>query len=121
MDVPVDTLPSRRVLVPRCANSRLGVHVCATREALEAGCPHRPCSSTSAGWRRWKLGVRVGTFGTFRHSFATSRRAGTPCTMQEVLRHRDVRTTMIYKHILNRGGRGVRSPADGLVRDLDER
>jgi len=30
-------------------------------------------------------------------------------------------TTMIYTHVLNRGGRGVRSPADGLARPLDER
>lgn len=34
--------------------------------------------------------------------------------MQELLGHRDVTTTMIYTHVLNRGGLGVRSPADGL-------
>ncbi|TWT47155.1 hypothetical protein KOR42_41530 [Thalassoglobus neptunius] len=38
-------------------------------------------------------------------------------TFQELLSHKDVRTTMIYTHVLNRGGRGVRSPADGLTRD----
>jgi hypothetical protein len=32
--------------------------------------------------------------------------------------HTDVRTTMIYTHVLNRGGKGVRSPADGLVQGL---
>ena len=35
-------------------------------------------------------------------------------TIQELLGRRDVSTTMIYKHVLNRGGRGVASPADRL-------
>jgi len=35
-------------------------------------------------------------------------------TIQELLGHRDVATTMIYTHVLNRGGRGVRSPLDQL-------
>ena len=68
---------------------------------------------------RARLAKPVGCH-TFRHSFATHliQDGYDIRTVQELLGHKDVKTTMIYTHVLNRAGVGVRSPADALWKSI---
>ena len=62
-----------------------------------------------------KIGIdKHATAHTFRHSFATRllERGQDIRTVQELVGHKDVRTTQIYTHVLNQNAWAIRSPAD---------
>jgi integron integrase len=99
---------TRRYVDPRTGEHR--------RHHLDASVVQRALQEAVESARETLGLVKRVSCHTFRHSFATHLiESGYDIrTVQELLGHRDVRTTMLYTHVLNKGGRGVRSPADLL-------
>jgi site-specific recombinase XerD len=69
-----------------------------------------------SGWRSTEALTKQTSAQTFRDPFATHllQRGTDIRTIQQLLGHIDVKTTMIYKHFLQQGGQGVPSPLDDL-------